>query len=229
MIDYDNITLDHIDTSKFYVDIKVKGFVKTFKNINSKFDIRHPVLTPEPILKYISILYDLNSEIRKNIQDFLTRKRIAAKLAGFELDEYGHFSEDVEKMILGKIPKVNDAIVKYCWLSTLNIYYVVTAAYREMLFKETSSSFEEHDKETIANISKLLEKVVENENKLFGGEEVVELRKALYDESSNMELPTAENIVKRLEAGDDLKDLNPYSGNYKPSKISYAGVTPPEV
>ena len=228
MIDYDNITLDHIDTSKFYVDIKVKGFVKTFKNINSKFDIRHPVLTPEPILKYISILYDLNSEIRNNIQDFPTRKRIAAKLAGFPLNEEGHFDEVVEQMIWGKIPKVNHAIIQYCWLSTLNIHYVVSAAYREMLFKEAARSFEKYDKETIANIGKLQEKVLENEKKLFGGEEVEELRKALYDESSNMELPTAENIVKRLEAGDELRDFNPYPSNYKPDKLSYAGVTPPE-
>jgi hypothetical protein len=225
MIDYDNITLEHIDTSKFYVDIKIKGFVKTFKNLNSRFDIRHPVLTPEPILKYIAILYDLNSEIRKNVQNYPTRKRIAAKLAGFPLDENGHFSEDVENMIWGKIPKVNSAIIQYCFLSTLNIFYTVSAAYREMLFKETANSFEKYDKETIANIGKLQDKVLENEKKLFGGEEVEELRKALYDESSNMELPTAENIVKRLEAGDDLKDLNPYSGNYKPNRLTYAGVT----
>src|SRR4030042_2310063 len=226
MIDYDNITLEHIDTSRFYVDIKVKGFVKTFKNINSKFDIRHEILTPEPILKYIALLYDPKSEIRNAINHYPTRKRIAAKLAGFPVDEEGHFGADVEQMIWGEIPHVNKAIIQYAFLSTLNIYFVASIAYREMYFKELANSFKEYNKETIANLGKLQDKVIENENKIFGGDETEKLREELYAETSKIELPTPEVVVKKLESGDDLKDWNPFSNGYKPNKIKYAGVTP---
>jgi hypothetical protein len=228
MIDYDNITLDHIDTSRFYVDIKIKGFVKTFKNINSKFDIRHDTLTSEPILKYIALLYDPRSEIRNAINHYPTRKRIAAKLAGFPVDENGHFTEDVEKMIWGEIPHVNNAIIQYAFLSTLNIFFVASVAYREMYFKELSRSLNSYNKDTIANLGKLQEKVIENENKIFGGDETEKLREALYAETSKLELPTPENVVKKLEAGEDLKEYNPFSDNYIPEKLAYAGVTPPE-
>jgi hypothetical protein len=136
MIDYESVTLDQIDTTKFFVDIKQRGFVSYLKRLNNKFDVRVPNVTTDSILKYIALLYDPKSEIRTVISHYPTRKRIAAKLAGFVLDEEGHFLKEAEDLIWGQNPKVNDAIVQYGFYSSLNIFYVAHAAYTDMYFRE---------------------------------------------------------------------------------------------
>jgi hypothetical protein len=230
MIDYEHVSLEHIDTTKFFVDIKVKGFVTQMKNISSKFDIRgnHTEFTAEPILRYIALLYDMESEIRKNINHFPTRKRIAAKIAGFKVNEQGQFDNEVEAIIFGQNKKVNDAIIAYCFLSTLNIYYVAHAAYQQMYFSELALSMQGIGKDTLKNLKETQERLLHNEQRIFGGDETNSLRSALYSETSKIELPTPENIVKMLENGDDLSKFSPFLG-YKPEKIKYAGVNPPEV
>ena len=67
------------------------------------------------------------------------------------------------------------------------------------------------------------------EKKIFGGDEVSLMRKALYLSSRKVGLNIRmEDIVERLEKGDDLADFNPYGNNYKPNKLTYAGEGVPE-
>lgn len=228
MIDYENITLQDIDTSKFFVDLKNPNFATALKKKNKAFVIDVEAgLEGSKVLRYIALMYDPASELRNNIPHLPSRKRICAKMAGFDMDNK-KFAPLIEDMLVGKINRVNGAIVAYCFLS-LNIYFVAHAAFQNMYFRAVQDSFESYDKETIKNIQDLQDKLIKNEQMIFGGDETNEMRKALYKATSKISLEiNPESIVKRIEKGDDLNDMNPYPDSYKPNKITYVGVELPE-
>lgn len=227
MIDYENITLDELDTSKFLVDPKSQTFNARLKKKHKNFMLELEAGLPEVrVLKYIALMYDPASELRNNIPHLPSRKRICAKAVGFEIINR-KFSQQVENMLCGEYKQVNRAIVSYCFL-TNNIYVVAHSAYQDMYFRALSDSFQGYDKDTIKNIQDLQDKLIKNEQMIFGGEEVMKLKEALYAFTSKIDndiIP--EKIVARLEKGDALNDFNPYPDGYIPNKITYAGVELP--
>jgi len=228
MTDYENITLEELDTSKFFVNPKLVGFTNTLRKKNRAFDIDVEAGLPaSKVLKYIALMYDPASEIRNNIQHLPSKKRICAKIAGFEVVDK-RFAPLIEDMLVGKIKRVNGAIVAYCFLS-LNIYVVAHAAYQDMYFRALQDSFFSYDKDTIKNIQELQDKLVKNEQMILQGDETEPMRKALYKFTSKIDLGiNPESIVQKLESGDNLNDMNPYQDGYIPNKLRYAGVELPK-
>lgn len=228
MTDYENITLEELDTSRFFNNPKSVSFAQQLKRKNKAFIIDIEAGLPEGrVLKYIALMYDPASELRNNVQHLPSRKRICAKVAGFEMEDR-KFSPSVEKMLTGGYKKVNEAIVAYCFL-TFNIYFVAHAAYQDMYFRAIKESFEGYDKESIRNLQDLQSRLISNEKAILGGDESGEMIKALYKATSRIDLGiNPESIVKKLEAGEDLDEMNPYEAGYKPSKIRYAGAELPK-
>lgn len=227
MVDYDNVRLEELDTSKFFVDPKSANFAKILKAKNKRFNIysTEAGLPELKVLKYIALMYDPASEIRTNIAHLPSRKRICANIVEFET-EGNRFIPIVESMLTGQLRNVNRAIVEYCFLSN-NIYVVAHAAYQNMYFSEIEKSFQSYDKDLIKNIKDLQDRMVEIESKIFGGEEVMEMKKSLYAVTSKLNNDiTPERIVQKLEKGEVLD--NPYPDGYLPNKLSYAGIELPE-
>lgn len=226
MIDYENTKLEDLDTSGFFVDPKIPNFTSVLERKNKAFSFDPEAgLHKSKILRYIALMYDPSSELRQNIPHLPSRKRICAIIAGFEVIER-KFSGQVEDMLLGKYRKINRAIVAYCFLSN-NIYVVAHAAFQDMYFRAVAQSFESFDKETIANLQSIQDKLIKNEEMIFGGKEVLEMRESLYSFTSEIDntiIP--ERIVKQLEEGKELP--NPYPDSYIPKNLKYVGVEPPE-
>lgn len=227
-MDYDSITLEDIDTSGFYADPKDKNFVKNLIKKHQAFSLGKCQLPNQQVLTYIATLYDTSSELRSKVEFYPMRKRIAAQISGFKINKTGRFSDDIEDMLVGKIDAVNEAIVQYCFLSN-NIFVVAHASYTHMYFKELEKSFRVSDKDTAKLINDLQSKLLSHEKLMFGGDEVNNMRKALYAATKKVELDfIPESVVKKIEEGDDFSDWNPYPENYKPNKLSYAGHSIPE-
>jgi hypothetical protein len=83
---------------------------------------------------------------------------------------------------------------------TNNIYVVAHAAYQDMYFRAIEDSFQSYDKDTIKNIQDLQDKLVKNEQMIFGGDDIQKLKEALYAFTSkiNNEIKML-NVISSLE------------------------------
>jgi hypothetical protein len=227
-MNYDEVTLEDIDTSGFYANPKNKGFVKELIKKHQAFDLKCQI-PAEQVLTYIAVLYDPVSELRSKVEFYPMRKRVAAQIAGFKLNKSNRFSDEIEDMIVGQVDSVNAAIVQYCFLAN-NIFVVAHAAYTHMYYKVLEKSFRESDKDTAKMIDDLQTKLLNHEKLMFGGEEVNNMRKALYAATKKVELDfIPEAIVRAIEEGGDLNDWNPYPNDYVPNKLTYVGHSTPDV
>jgi hypothetical protein len=223
MRDYEDISLEELETSRFFFDPNHPKFAQNLHKKNKVFAFEDNAVSNSTALKYIALLYDPESELRKNISHYPIRKRIAAKMAGFKTDSMGKFEKNVEEMLVGNNKYVNRAVAEYCFM-TLNIYYVAHAAYVDMYFRALADSAGVYDKDTRQALDDLQKKILAHDKLILGGDEVVEMRKALYALSKKIELDfTPEGVVRKLESGDDLGEWSPYGKEYKVKKVKYAG------
>lgn len=182
-------------------------------------------ISKEQVVAYIILMYDMNSPLRKEIPYFNQRKLMAAELAGFKKDKDGKFKADYEAIILGQNGLSESAISKYIRLFA-SPKYLALVYYWSILsleFSNITSASESKDlKNTIANIEKLEAKINECTDILFGGDDTMNIKRALYEsvEKENLKL-TPEAIAN----ADDIDDLigNPYGEDYKFEKIKFKG------
>jgi hypothetical protein len=175
------------------------------------------------IIAYIILLYDMNSQLRKEFPHFNKRKLVASELAGFE--KVGDkLKEKYEKVILGSNEKVNKAISKYIrlfgsskYISLVYYWSILSAEYDNVAVNKDSSDY----KSTIGNIAMLENKINECVEYLFGGDEMKSIQSALYEavEKENLRLPRPE-VIASADDIDDIIGVGPYNG-YKPSPLKY--------
>jgi len=169
-------------------------------------------------------MYDLNSEIRRNFKDYNNRKFEAAKIAGFEVEE-GRFKKDVENTLLGEDENFNKAVIQMVYYSFNNDYkllFILEEQYNKSM-SEYSSKIVDFDEKSRKLLTTMKEQIEEIENKIFGGGETINLRKALYSgiDSTRSRLPRKENELIEFEEN-GLIDYSPY-GSYQPSKLKFVG------
>jgi hypothetical protein len=224
-------SLQDYRTDQFYIDVKQEGFVEKFEQASEVFQAKIPrEIHRGKLFTYIALLLDPKSELRKSISTLPQRKFVAAITAGFVLNpEKNKFNEEIEKALAGGNPEVNRMCAEYCFLVGGTDYLVYTT-YSRILMEVTAMSQEgKAYKDNIAIIGKVHEEINKLEGKLFGGDEVSDMRKALYLSSKQVKLNLQmEDIVDRLANGDDLSEFNPYPENYKPNKLKYAGESEPD-
>lgn len=153
-------------------------------------------LHPPNVIRYIILMYDMNSEMKEYWPNIGERKRECALMSGFKLNDQGIFHETVEEMLIGNNPMVNAMCVRYIRLFE-NPYYPTYVTIWNLLNTEIANSFEPQESKNIAsiqnNITKLNKQISEYSKMLFQGDDMIALKKALY---ANME---RENLGLRPE------------------------------
>ena len=214
--------LSNIVTLKLLFDPKKEGFEQEMIDRSPVFDIKS--IDRRKALTYIILAFDINSEVRRNQRELLQRKSIAAQIAGFKTTN-NFFDEDAEDMIVGENDEVNKAIVEYVYLMFNNDYkllYVLEERYNETmaLYKTTARAFSEGDRKHLTNMKEQIEEI---ESVLFGGTEVLNVRKALYEGIDGARLRIrAEDRVENKKLDPTLDIFNPFPG-YKTPKLRFAG------
>ena len=181
---------------------KYEEFNFTFTNLTDK----------RKIIAYIVLMYDLHSPLRVDIHDLFERKRAAAQLAGFKVGSSGYFDKKAEEAILGENEDVNKAIIRYtaCFfnpdltmlVSFLSMYWVANS--EALKGKPTSTR--------IKNIDALNKTIKRLDSAIFGGDESINLRRALYEKADSMRIALKpEDVTERLEEGKDGVDYNTHS------------------
>ena len=158
----------------------------------------------DEIIRYIILVYDMNSPLHTTIKDHNERKVKAMLMSGFEADNYGKFDKDVtDALIYGKDKGVAAMIVKY-------VYIFNNVDYSELMgMIEINSQIlrDIHNAKTNSNTLKSLkdtsERIKELTNNIFGGKETKEIEEQLYEQlnMSRMSL-RPELIAQRIASGE---------------------------
>jgi hypothetical protein len=215
-------------TEKFYANPKSKNFVEQLEKASEVFKVELKNVNKKKFLTYAVLMYDLSSEARRNISQLNQRKFICAVAAGFQLGADNKFSPEVEDALCGANLDAARMCAEYCLLSQ-SADYVSYTWYIRVFMESISQSQQKSKKDDVALIGKLREEITKLESKIYGGDEVQEMRRSLYLSSKSVSLNLQmEDIIDRIAKGEDLEDFNPYPQNYKPGKLTYAGETAPE-
>jgi hypothetical protein len=212
--------LKNINTSKFIFDPKAEDFEQSMIAKSEIFNLKK---SRKKYLTYITLLYDPQSELRRNNKDYYNRKFECGKLAGFELKE-GSFDKEVESTFMGDNDSFNRAVVQYIYYSFNNDYkllFILEEQYNNAMrdyFK--ISEFDEKSRKLLTTMKDQIEEL---ETKIFGGTETINTRKALYAglDSTRERLPRKENELIEFEEN-GLVDYSPHPG-YFPEKLKFIG------
>lgn len=219
------MNLNELYTESFFKNPKSPNFVEQLESASEFFKAELPKgVNRKKVLTFISIMYDPASELRKNVSNLAQRKTLAALASGFSLDADNKFPKEIEDVLVGADANVARMIAEYCYLSH-GLDFIVYTSYNRIFTEVIAMSFKQDKaKDSIALIGKLKSEIEEVERKIFGGDEVLLMRKALYLSSKKMSIGLQmEDIIDRIEKGENLDDLNPYPNNYTTAPLKFVG------
>jgi hypothetical protein len=220
-------TLSKINTSRFIFDPKKNGFELEMVDRSYVFDLESE---RKQWLTYITVVYDLNSEIRRNTREYNQRKIEGAQIAGFNMVD-GEFQKGVEDVLLGKNEDFNRAVVQYVYYNYNNDYkllYVLEESYNRAIFDQGSKLKVVSEKDR-KNLTETKLQIEELEERLFGGHETLDMRKALYEGTENIRtrMLRKEGEMEEYEIN-GLDGFSPY-GKYRPEKLTFVGDRIPNI
>ena len=187
----------------------------------SSYDGETPI---NSILKYLILMYDVQSPMHREVKEYYQRKRECAKAAGLPTKE-GKWREDVAELLIGKNEWFNEIVVRYLALLALP-EYTQLIAYLELLARRTRSVFDgTDDDKTHTIINTLTEKIKELTNKIFGSgenDEIQQARRALYElaEEDRVRMRPEDVIALANESG--IPESWGY-GDFEMGKIAFIG------
>jgi len=167
------------------------------------------------IVSYIILIFDLNTPLREDILDEHERKRTAALLAGFKVNDGGCFKKEVEDALIGENKDINKAIIRYAMCFS-NPDFTMLISFLDMYYKENIDAIGTGATAAkIKNIKDLNITIKKLTKEIFGGEESINLRKALYGSADEMRIALKpEDIATRLEKCEEATDIAPYGEEY---------------
>lgn len=160
------------------------------------------------VLRYIILVYDMNSPLFKAIKTHNERKVQGMLMSGFQADQYGRFDTKIEQGLLyGKDKGVAKRIVKYVYLFN-NVDYSELVGMLEynmqLLFKilsdQTNNQTRKEFEATSARIKELTAI-------LFGGKETKEIEEQLYEQLAMSKLSFRPEMIVRQIASGKPEDL----------------------
>ncbi len=173
-----------LESSVFYTDPKKDHEIDLLMKTHEDFqeDLGDLEKDRKKLLRFIILMYDMNTPLRNAYRNYFTRKGQAALMAGFKRDKQtGKFKEAVKDAMLGKNDIVNGMIVRYV-MNFYNEDYLNLILYWELFGKfgreqMTKSSISPQQVNAMDSMKKTINDLTQ---KIFGGDESRELTKELY-------------------------------------------------
>ena len=196
----------------------------TDEGLELKLKIDHPEFGDLPhadfdkVIRYAIYMYDKGSEYRTTYKDYSTRKRECAIKAGFKINKATRrFENSVEDILVGEDETANQIIVNYIKIQNDPQLFIYTS-FSELLATETKNSLEEKDSKIIKAIRESMEKLqvslLSLENNIFGGREVVNMRRSLYQTlMTENNIPRPETVARAIHEGNMDLGVDTYYGS----------------
>jgi len=148
----------------------------------------HIKISVDKMFRYVLLMYTDNI-IHRLIPEFAHRKREAALLAGFPVDDNGKFSGMVEKMLYCEYESVNDVAVRVMFMNK-NSDFQLLVLYNDILLNQMREMYKmgkdkkdakgEKLKEMLQNIQTLKGHIEELKRTLTNGDNNTNLLDKLY-------------------------------------------------
>jgi hypothetical protein len=160
------------------------------------------------VLRYIMLVYDMNSPLWKSIKTHNERKVQGMLMAGFEADKSGRFDIKIEQGLLyGKDKGVARRIVKYVYVFN-NVDYSELVGMLEynmqLLFHIMSSNTNSKTREEFTKTSARIKELTAT---VFGGKETKEIEEQLYEQLAMSKLSFRPEMIVRQIASGQPEDL----------------------
>ena len=156
---------------------------ETLKTLEEFEEFQFDAVDKKKVVAYIVIMYDIKSDMKKLYPDNLyERKQKSAVAAGFKITD-GKFDPWVEAMLVGENDEFNEAVLRFVRMFSkpdLPAYI----AYTEILYKQVIAAMRETNASKLKviqmNIESSRKMVASLERGIFSGDEVENVRAALY-------------------------------------------------
>lgn len=183
------------------------------------------------ILRYLILVYDVQSPAQREVRDYYQRKRTCAQHVGFPMTPDGKWREDALAILIGTDEWFNSLMSRYLSLLALP-EYTLLIAFLELLARRTKKIFDGlEDDKTHTIINSLTEKIKELTNKIFGSGEIDEIqqaRRALYEQAEDDRVRMRpEDIINLMNETGELPSSWGYGDDYEVEQIAFIGDTKP--
>ena len=179
----------------------------------------------DSICKFIVLCYDANGKLFRKYQNLMERKRLAAIIAGFKTGSNGRYSNDIETIIMLQDEILAKCVMRYI-IAQGSPNIIAMVAELTVIASETfaiHTGTAKSMKNSIENIRTCTKRISELKETIYGGNELENVAKYLYENVMAEALYRPESFVKRIDNGDDLEDCNPYEKGYKVNKMKFVG------
>lgn len=196
-----------INGDVFLYDVTKNTELEKLKNSHVDFqaDLGDLNKQRKQFLRFIILQYDLNTPLRLEYNDYFKRKANAALLAGFKRNKQsGKFKESVADAMVGKNDAINGMIIRYL-MNFYNEDYLQLILYWEYLGQLGRNMLSDLSPQKINVIDNMRKAIGSLTEKIFGGNESVELKQSLYralDMEKNNLHP--DNVTKDLQENSNL-------------------------
>lgn len=183
------------------------------------------------ILKYLILMYDVQSPMHKETKEYYQRKRECARAAEFPVKPDGKWRDDAVAILVGEDEWFNSLVVRYLSLLALP-EYTQLIVYLELLARRTRKIFDgDDDDKTHVVISALTDTIKKLTNKIFGSgetDEIQQARRALYEQAEDDRVRMRpEDIINLMNETGELPSSWGYGDDYKVEQITFIGDTQP--
>ena len=182
------------------------------------------------LYRYVIMMYDIKSPYRYTYADFGERRREAAREAGMQLNRNREFVKEVEDALIGVNDTVSKMIVKYLMLQGIREFTALEGCASQFEAETEKLIQRKGDMNTYKLQKALMQDMKEYEKIIFGGQEILDVSKALYQSlEAKRKAPRPEDMAKRFmeKPDDNLDDFCPYDEDYKVDKLKFVGDEPP--
>ena len=176
----------------------------------------------EEILRYIILVYDMNSPLWVTMKNHNERKVKAMLYVGFNANGLGKFNNKIEQALLyGRDSGVAIMIVKYVYLFNSIDYseLVGMIEINSKILRDIHNN--KSTKDTMNNLSKTSSRIKELTANIFGGQETKEIEEQLYEQLNMSRISfRPEMIVRQLASGnsEDVFAKNLYGNKRRVKK-----------
>ena len=215
-----------VKTSSLLVDVKSNDATeKFFSLIGRKKDTFDVKIDIDKLVKYIVLMYDPRTPMIEMTDDYWSRKFEVFDMCGFR-QKNGKFIDGAEDIALGRIEQVNDLIMEFLvQVAKPKWSYIIFL--NESILKYTKQAnndiIKKGDVDTMSALFEKLDEAVRSWMQSNSDETNAFMDRLYYKIHQELVKIRPEAYAKRIIAGDELEDDNPYGKKYKVNKPKFKG------
>lgn len=215
-----------VKTSSLLVDVKQNDATdKFFSLIGRKKTEWELKIDLDKLVKYIVLMYDPKSPMIEMVDDYWSRKFEVFEIAGFR-QKNGKFIDDAEDIALGRLWQVNELIMDFL-IQVAKPKWLYILFLNESILKYTKQAnadvIKKTDVDTMSSLFEKLDDAVRSWMQSNADETNAFMDKLYYKVHQELIKIRPEAYAKRIVAGDELEEDNPYGKKYKVKKPKFVG------